>query len=305
LVRKIPASLRDVKGSAASETSEQAFITAHQKPTITSTNLKIIYNKIMLNDLQKKYLELTKFGPYPSPYFFHIRKGGQIMYYLGFDHTYDAKDLSWGVLDNYMQDFIDKTDGKKRMVLVEGGEKILASGRRDQIKAMGEAYYTWYLAQSSAIPVIYPEPSINDQLKFLSEKFPKDVIITSIFVEQLCIRSNYIKPDNIESSLLSYLDYVKNAVKWEGGVFDIKNIFECYKKISGIELDYNNLEYIRKETDPYLEINTINEVINTKSQFKDKITVKNTKDLWDKGYNILAVFGKSHAIMHEISIKEW
>lgn len=117
----------------------------------------------MLNDLQKQYLELTKFGPYPTPYFFHIRKGGQILYYLGFEHVYDPKDPSWGVLENYLQDFIDQTDGKRRMVLVEGGEKMLPYNRKELIKTMGEAYYTWFLAQSSALQVSSPEPDTIDR----------------------------------------------------------------------------------------------------------------------------------------------
>lgn len=259
----------------------------------------------MLNDLQKKYLELTKFGPYPSPYFFHIRRGGQILYYLGFDHIYDPKHPAWGVLENYLQDFIDQTDGKRRMVLVEGGEKTLPYSRKEQVKTMGEAYYTWFLAQSSAIQVSSPEPDTVDQLKHLAEKFPKDLIITSLYVEQLAIRSNYIKPESISGSLESYLDYLKGISSWDPELFSIKNIFECYLKTSGIKLDYNNLEYIKNETDSYQQVNQINEVINIKSQYKDKMTLNNIERLWDKGNNLFIVFGKPHSIIHEMTMRQW
>jgi hypothetical protein len=259
----------------------------------------------VLNELQKKYLELTKFGPYPSPYFFHIRKGGQILYYLGFDHIYDPKDPSWGVLENYLQDFIDKTDGKKRMVLVEGGEKMLPYNRKELVKTMGEAYYTWFLAQSAAVQVSSPEPDTVDQLNYLANQFPKDAVITSMFVEQIAIRSNYIKPDSIEDSLTNYLDHLKGISDWDKNLFDKKNIFENYQEISGVELDYNNLEYIKKETDPYQNINVINEIINAKSQYKDKIILSNMERLWKKGYNIFIVFGKPHSIIHELTIRKW
>jgi len=259
----------------------------------------------VLNNLQKKYLELTKFGPYPTPYFFHIRKGGQILYYLGFEHIYDPKDPAWGVLENYLQDFIDKTDGKRRMVLVEGGEKMLPYNRKEQIKSLGESYYTWFLAQASAIQVSSPEPDTVDQLNHLAQKFPKDVVITCLYVEQISIRSNYIKPDNMEASLGSYLDYLKGISGWDANFFELSNISKCYQEISGVELDYNNLEYIKNETNPYQEINIINDVINTKSQYKDKVTLQNMERLWDKGYNLLIVFGKTHSIIHEISIREW
>lgn len=259
----------------------------------------------MLNELQKKYLELTKFGPYPSPYFFHIRRGGQILYYLGFDHTYDPKDLTWGVLENYLQDFIDQTDGKKRMVMVEGGEKMLPYNKKEMVKSMGEAYYTWFLAQSSALQVVSPEPDTIDQLNYLSQKYPKDIVVTSMFVEQIVIRSYYIKPDSIESSLENYLNYIRDISKWDNGLFDLKNISECYKRTSGVDLDYNNLEYIKKETDPYGEEDIINEIINLKSQYKDKIILTNIGRLWKKGYNLFIVFGKAHSIIHELTIKNW
>ena len=259
----------------------------------------------MLNNLQKKYLELTKFGPFPTPYFFHIRKGGQILYYLGFEHMYDPKDTSWGVLENYLQDFINQTDGKKRLVLVEGGEKTLPYSRKEQIKTMGESYYTWFLAQASAIQVSSPEPDTVDQLKHLAQKFPKDLIITSLYAEQIAIRSNYIKPENMEASLETYIDYLKRISGWENELFSMQNIHKCYKEVSGIGLDYNNLEYIKKETDPYLEENQINEVINLKSQFKDKIILENIENLWGRGYNLFIVFGKNHSIIHEITMRQW
>ena len=259
----------------------------------------------MLNNLQKKYLELTKFGPFPTPYFFHVRKGGQILYYLGFEHTYDAKDPAWGVLENYLQDFINQTDGKKRMVLVEGGEKTLPYSRKDLIKTMGESYYTWFLAQSSAVQVSSPEPDTLDQLKYLAEKFPKDLVVTSLYVEQIAIRSNYIKPESIDDSLETYLDYIKRISGWEAEIFSISNIQKCYQETSGVALDYNNLEYIKKETNPYEEENKINEVINIKSQFKDKIILENMERLWERGYNLFIVFGKNHSIIHELTIRQW
>lgn len=259
----------------------------------------------MLNSLQKRYLELTKFGPYPTPYFFHIRRGGQVLYYLGFEHIYDPKDPSWGVLENYLQDFIDKTDGKKRMVLVEGGEKMLPYNRKEQVKTMGESYYTWFLAQSSALQVSSPEPDTVDILNHLSKQFPKDTVITSLYVEQISIRSYYIKPDNMEASLEGYLDYLKRISGWEASLFQLSNISTAYSKISGTDLDYNNLEYIRKETDPYQEINEINEIINIKSQYRDKVTLENMKRLWDNGYNLFVVFGKPHSIIHQITIDQW
>jgi len=259
----------------------------------------------VLNDLQKQYLELTKFGPYPTPYFFHIRKGGQILYYLGFEHVYDPKDPSWGVLENYLQDFIDQTDGKRRMVLVEGGEKMLPYNRKELIKTMGEAYYTWFLAQSSALQVSSPEPDTIDQMKHLAEKFPKDMVITSMYVEQIAIRSNYIKPESMEGSLEAFLDYLKKISNWETELFSMQQIQNCYKNMSEVDLDYNNLEYIKKETNPYEQVNQINEIINRKSQYKDKITLENIKRMWDKGYNLFIVFGKSHSIIHELTMREW
>ncbi|HPD74333.1 MAG TPA: hypothetical protein PLX95_03560 [bacterium] len=259
----------------------------------------------MLNNLQKKYLELTKFGPFPTPYFFHIRKGGQILYYLGFEHTYDPKDASWGVLENYLQDFINQTDGKKRLVLVEGGEKTLPYSRKEQIKTMGESYYTWFLAQASAIQVSSPEPDTTEQLKHLAKNFSKDLIITALYAEQISIRSNYIKPENMENSLETYIDYLKRISGWESEFFTMQSVQRCYKEVSGIDLDYNNLEYIKKETDPYLEENQINEVINSKSQFKDKIILENIENLWGRGYNLFIVFGKNHSIIHEITMRQW
>jgi hypothetical protein len=208
-------------------------------------------------------------------------------------------------LENYLQDFIDKTDGKKRMVLVEGGEKMLPYNRKEQVKTMGESYYTWFLAQSSALQVSSPEPDTVDVLNHLSKQFPKDAVITSLYVEQISIRSYYIKPDNMEASLEGYLDYLKRISGWDSNLFQLNNISTAYSKISGIDLDYNNLEYIRKETDPYQEINEINEVINIKSQYRDKVTLENMKRLWGNGYNLFVVFGKPHSIIHQITIDQW
>ena len=65
------------------------------------------------------------------------------------------------------------------------------------------------------------------------------------------------------------------------------------------------LEYIKKETNPYEEENKINEVINIKSQFKDKITLENMEGLWSRGYNLFIVYGKNHSIIHELTIRQW
>jgi hypothetical protein len=191
------------------------------------------------------------------------------------------------------------------MVLVEGGEKMLPYNKKELVKTMGEAYYTWFLAQSAALQVSSPEPDTIDQLKHLAELFPKEVVVTSMFVEQIAIRSYYIKPDCMESSLDNYLEHLKGISGWNLSFFDKKNIFETYKKISEVDLDYNNLEYIKKETDPYEELNVINDVINAKSQYKDKVILSNMERLWKKGYNLFIVFGKPHSIIHEITIEKW
>jgi hypothetical protein len=109
----------------------------------------------------------------------------------------------------------------------------------------------------------------------------------------------------MESSMDNYLEHLKGISGWEPSLFDKKNIFETYKKISEVDLDYNNLEYIKKETDPYEELNVINDVINAKSQYKDKVILSNMERLWKKGYNLFIVFGKPHSIIHEITIEKW
>ena len=250
--------------------------------------------------------KLTKYGPYPTPYLFHKTKENQILYYIGSKHIYDPTITDWNVIDHYWHKFRKLTESQKRITLVEGGNKRLKYRDPLKMREWGESYYLWSLAKKYNIEVTSPEPNRIEQMKYLNKRFSKIDIVTTLFVEQLCaygVKTNDI--DEIKANLSSFLHYLESKSMWNKDLFEIKTIANNFRKITGKRLDLEDHDFHKELGNPYLKNNLINKITYKKSSYRDKYILEKIKQLWQQHYSIFIIYGKNHAIAHELVINSW
>jgi hypothetical protein len=99
---------------------------------------------------REKYAEVSKqYGQ--SPFTFEIEKEGQILFYFGSNHSHDQNNHQYPILRKYWDRFLVTTEGKDKIVLVEGGSRKVEKDEETAITRGAEASFVTLLAHKSNI----------------------------------------------------------------------------------------------------------------------------------------------------------
>ena len=114
------------------------------------------------------------------PYTFIYRVGDSILYYYGEGtskgHSYDPEDKQWEIEKNFWSGFLRDTEGKKRIVLVEGGKAPIEQTEQEAISKYGGVGLVTFLAAQNGIDTYSPEPEARHEVIELEKNFSKECI---------------------------------------------------------------------------------------------------------------------------------
>lgn len=95
-----------------------------------------------------------------SPYKYVINSGDQFLYYFGDNHSSDPDDSQYNELFKFWKEFVIKTEGRQRIVFIEGGLTPISNTLKEAIRKNSTAGCITYLAKESDMGVSDSKPHL-------------------------------------------------------------------------------------------------------------------------------------------------
>ncbi|MDO8565391.1 MAG: hypothetical protein Q7R67_02115 [bacterium] len=249
---------------------------------------------------REKYAEVSqKYGS--SPFTFEIEKPGQVLFYFGANHSKDPNNHQYPILREYWARFLKTAEGWEKVVLVEGGLRRMEESEELAITRGTEASLVTFLANKVGIPVISPDPSLEE----LAEQFPeipKEEVLLMRFINRLDSYQRNNMTENFEEEIERWCNDRRRSDVWAGIDFSPANLKEIYKRIVGKGLDMN--DNMNQLADPNRTGTRINEVATILTDAREVSIVSEIEKQWKEGKSIFAVFGSGHLIAQRPALEK-
>lgn len=253
---------------------------------------------------------------------------GALLFWLGTLHTREADDPQWEFVEKAFHTFSEATNGRKRIVLTELhriSQEKLKKMSLEEARAVGEYAHLAKLASSNGIPVEMPDMTPVDFLTRSDNKRKNEEIFVLHGLVNLLwfgrkpdwgpqagIRTREDLEERLVKSIGKLRDDLTATGKWphKGGIQELtyEKVLEWFKKYfkEDFNLDKDMGELFRwldpndfGKFDPH--ISEIKEVWRYGFfDLRNLQLVNRTNELTAQGYNVMAVFGGSHA-----TAKQW
>lgn len=251
---------------------------------------------------------MTKFYKQP-PYITAFRRQTdnnliQEFIYIGSEHNHDINHPQFGVIKRYFDAWLGGKDPANCIVLHEGGNmNDVQDSMKGAVYRDGERGYLVWLAHQHNINCASPEPESNQEMQYLRKTFDLGKIFHYYFVRMVAQWHRIDPRPNFEE----YFDFVPHMPA-KYGVEDYEltlgTIERIHRDITGREFDKEDVDFMRRLANPFLDVAVTNQVANACSYYRDKHIVEKIKDHWDVGKHIFAVYGFSHVERQEEQLKQ-
>lgn len=249
---------------------------------------------------REKYEEASKeYGPAPNT--FEIEKENQSLFYFGANHSHDPKNKQYPILRDYWNRFLETTEGKNRIVLVEGSLRPLENDEEAAIKRGSEGSLVTLWAHQKNIITACPDLS---RKKLWGELLPfsKEETWLHDFLVWLNAFKTYPDPKNFEKSFKKWAKYQKSLRLWEDLDPSLDHIKELYKKFLGKE--FNENENPNNLINPNKTSTRINEIARMKSDLREVNIVSEVVRYWKEDKSVFIVFGNGHFIIQKPALEK-
>ncbi len=247
---------------------------------------------------REKYSEVSMAkGKLPT---FEIEKHGQVLFYFGANHSPDPNNEQYSKLREYWQKFLDKTQRKNCIVLVETWKRPVLKSEEEAIRNGNEGTLITLLADKEEIQTECPELDRKEIIESLLTQFPKDRVVFQIFCSQLkgWQRFPEPRPDPINS-----FNWIKKLTGWNDYDFSIEHMLKIYEEIFGNKITREEMLNIKVDfSNPNLE-GPVNSIARASSDIRDLRIASEIERYWNEGKNIFVVFGNGHLIIEEPALK--
>ena len=240
-----------------------------------------------------------------APYSYILQCGDQCLYYFGSRHSYDPMDEQFNTIENFWNEFIDKTKGQERIVLLEGGNRPVFETKEKSIQEGGEGNFGAYLAKQKDIKTFSPEPPDNFLFSETLKYFSKEEIVYYYFARMCYQWNRMIVREDFETFMNKYLSRDAEDSGWTDFEFSINNLAAIHKKMFGTDFDKNDKDFFKDVASPLTEKTTINKVSRFMGSYlRDIYILEQIEKFWKEGKSIFIIYGGTHAIMHEPALRD-
>lgn len=250
----------------------------------------------MIKDLllpREKYSEASStYGP--SPFTFEVENDKQVMFYFAANHSHDPNNHQYPVLRDYWQKFLETSEGKKKIVLVEGGKRLVEENEETAIRRGAEAGLVTFLASKSNIPDMSPDPSLEK----LAEQFPdipKEEMLLMRFINLMDSYQRHGLTGTLKEVVERWGNTRRREETWKGIDLSFESMKKVYKKVLGKDFDLN--ENMNRLADPNKAGTRVNEIATLLSDAREIAIVSEIEKNWKEGKSIFVVFGSGHLII--------
>lgn len=249
---------------------------------------------------REKYAEVyKKYGQGPT--MFEIENDKQSLFYFGANHSRDPADSQYPALRKYWGDFLKTTEGKDRLVLIEGNLRKLEKNETTAITNGSEGSFMALLAYKAGVSVACPDISDKELMKRLPN-MSKDEVLLYWFLTWVNNSQKYADPKpDFEKSAKIWCENERRKEMWEGLDVSLVRLKELYKKIIGKE--FSKEENPNDLINPNKTKTPINKIARSQSDLRDLNITSEIERYWNEGKSIFVVFGQGHLIIQKPALR--
>ena len=259
----------------------------------------------MIKDLllpREKYAEeCKKYGR--SPFTFEVEKDGQVLYYFGANHSLDPYNHQYPLLKQYWSNFLEVTQGKEKIVLVEiEPRNPTHQDEQSVIKAGSEGDFITFLANKANVPVACPDISKLEFIKMRPD-FNKNAFLLHTFLSWIDQHQKLDGfKDKFENNFEEWCERQKKREVWKELKISLEKVKQIYKEVIG--RDFNLEENQNNFINPNRTDTKLNELVREYSNERELKIVSEIEGYWKEGKSILAVLGSGHLIIQRPALEK-
>jgi len=233
---------------------------------------------------------------------FEIETDKQVLFYFGANHSRDPKNPQYPALKEYWQKFLQLTEKKERVVLVEGSLRKLEKDEESAItKGSSEGGLITFLAYKEKVSVVCPDISDEE----LMERLPhqnRDEVLLYWFLSWLDNFQRYPDPKpDFEKSALLWCERLRKKKIWKDTGLSLPELKQTYRHVLGREFDEK--ESPNDFVNPNKTGTAINKIARAQSDLRDANIAFEIERYWNEGKSIFAVFGRRHLIIERPALE--
>ena len=248
-----------------------------------------------------------KKGHYEWPYTYKIKVGDSVVYYFGEAHSFDPEHPEWKEMKKLWQEFLKVTEGKKRVVCIEGGlgHRQGATTEKEAILNGGGMGLSEHDAEEAGIEVFTGEPPVEYERDELLKHFTRDEVEHNYFVRQAEQWTKMLEPkEAFDVYMRRFLEWEKKKSGRDDYDYSLENALAVHKKMYGKDLDLTDTNFLYDLNNP-VDLKTPNShVSRVESAIRDEYCVNKIVEYVRKGYSVFVHYGGSHAIIQEPSLRQ-
>jgi len=102
-----------------------------------------------------------------------------------------------------------------------------------------------------------------------------------------------------------FLQANKRNSGWTDFEFTVANLTKIHKKIFDATFKKDDKDFFYNAINPTTNKSVINEISRFEdSGFRDHYILSEIEKYWHKGLSLFVIYGTSHAVMHEVAIRD-
>lgn len=253
----------------------------------------------MNKNLLMTYEQYVTLGKFIGTYTYKVNKNNKYLYYFGSRHSFDLKHEQFESIRKFFNDFVIKTEGTKRIVLVEGGNWPVEQNEEIAIKKYGEMGFTAYLANQYGIERKSPEPTKIDINAKLLRYFSKKEILYFRFLLRTEQWQKLVEKPLFKTYIETRLKNFETTLGWSDISFSLENLYAIHKELFHTSFDENDTDFIKRILNPINKLSPLNKILCLDSEIRDQFVLSEVEKYWNEGTNIFIIYGLTHAVMQE------
>lgn len=265
----------------------------------------IFSQKLIFSQNIMTYEEYSKII-HTIPYKYQLSKSNQKFFYFGANHSCDPKNEQYLLLKFFWQEFLDQTNGKNCVVLIEGSLRNLHESKtpEEAIRRAGaEGGFITFFSHKANINIECPEPNEQFLINELKKEFSEEEIAYKNFA-QATLQYNRCKIINPNSIFIDFIQpyFIEDQRNFRINLTN-ENMQQIHQKLFNTNFDPNDEKFFYTITNPVIHNTVINKICRKASIIRDSYIVNYINNLIKQGKNIFIVYGATHAVMQENAIR--
>lgn len=255
-----------------------------------------------IKDLLMPFEEKNRIGIVKDYPFTIAKKGQNRLVYCGVSHSNDSKHPQNESIRQRWMTFLEKTDGQRRVAMVEGGLREIPDSVEGAVSRHGEAGLLTYLAKEAGVGVVCPEPRRSEEYTSLIEMgYTPEQVEYYYFARNVSFWGHFADRLSFERYLAQYFN---NLPPFHLAAHNLDNMRQVHADMFGGEIREHDLAFFDVVTGTNYYPTAINQIARDCAVIRDAHIVQQIKQAWDEGKSVFVVFGATHAVIQEPALRK-